>query len=102
MAAWEAVADAMFEALDKSGDGSVSRAEVARAVRGSALLAAMLGVPHVVSERAATVGEFNAAFDAIDTDGDGRLSRDELRAFVSRARGGAEPVVRGDLGADAP
>jgi Ca2+-binding EF-hand superfamily protein len=82
------VVDAMFDALDTSGDGSVSRAEVARAVRASPVLAAMLGIPRVVSERADTVGEFNAAFDGIDADHDGRISRAEMHAFVLKG-----PVV---------
>jgi Ca2+-binding EF-hand superfamily protein len=86
MAERGAVVDAMFDALDTSGDGSVSRAEVVRAVRGSAVLAAMLGVPRDVSERAGTVGALNAAFDAMDTDHDGRISREELHTFVGTAR----------------
>ena len=77
------VIDAMFDALDTSGDGNVSRAEVARAVRASPVLAAMLRVPRIVSERADTVGAFNAAFEAIDTDHDGHISREELHAFVA-------------------
>ncbi len=76
------VVDALFAALDASGDGSISRAEMVRAVRGSAVLAAMLGFPRLVSERAGTVGEFTAAFDAIDTDHDGRVSRAELHALL--------------------
>lgn len=87
----EAVLDATFAALDTSGDGTVSRAELAKAVRGSAVLAAMLGVPHTLRE-ASGGGEakesplyaFNAAFDEADANGDGRLTKDELRAFLAR------------------
>jgi Ca2+-binding EF-hand superfamily protein len=93
----EAVIDAMFAALDTSGDGTVSRAELAKAVRSSAVLAAMLGVPHELREAGAPSGPsgpsapsplyaFNAAFDAADANHDGRLTKDELRAFF-RGRG---------------
>ena len=73
----EAVIDATFAALDTSGDGTVSRAELAKAVRSSAVLAAMLGVPHELRE---------AGADAPDANHDGRLTKDELRAFF-RGRG---------------
>lgn len=84
----EAVLDATFAALDTSGDGSVSRAELAKAVRGSAVLAAMLGVPHTLREAAdggdaSPLYALNAAFDAADTNGDGRLTKDELRALLA-------------------
>ena len=87
----EAVLDATFAALDTSGDGTVSRAELAKAVRASAVLAAMLGVPHTLRE-ASVGGEakvsplyaFNAAFEEADANGDGRLTKDELRAFLAR------------------
>jgi Ca2+-binding EF-hand superfamily protein len=95
----EAVIDAMFAALDTSGDGTVSRAELAKAVRSSAVLAAMLGVPHELREAGAgapgapgapvsqsPLYAFNAAFDAADANHDGRLTKDELRAFF-RGRG---------------
>jgi Ca2+-binding EF-hand superfamily protein len=91
----EAVIDAMFAALDTSGDGTVSRAELAKAVRSSAVLAAMLGVPHELREAgagapgapgASPLYAFNAAFDAADTNHDGKLTKDELRAFF-RGRG---------------
>jgi Ca2+-binding EF-hand superfamily protein len=96
----EAVIDATFAALDTSGDGTVSRAELAKAVRSSAVLAAMLGVPHELREAGAPSGPggpgapgapsplyaFNAAFDAADANHDGRLTKDELRAFF-RGRG---------------
>ena len=83
-----AVLDATFAALDTSGDGSVSRAELAKAVRGSAVLAAMLGVPHTLREAAdggddSPLYALNAAFDAADTNGDGRLTKDELRALLA-------------------
>jgi Ca2+-binding EF-hand superfamily protein len=83
-----AVEDAMFATLDASGDGTVSRAEVVKAVRHSAVLAAMLGVPHDVSERdgARSVYALNAAFDAADTDHDGKLTRAELGAFLAARR----------------
>jgi Ca2+-binding EF-hand superfamily protein len=88
----EAVIDATFAALDTSGDGTVSRAELAKAVRSSAVLAAMLGVPHALREAGAPGGPggpsapsplyaFSAAFDAADANHDGRLTKDELRAF---------------------
>jgi Ca2+-binding EF-hand superfamily protein len=89
----EAVIDAMFAALDTSGDGTVSRAELAKAVRSSAVLAAMLGVPHELREAgaggapgASPLYAFNAAFDAADANHDGKLTKDELRAFF-RGRG---------------
>jgi Ca2+-binding EF-hand superfamily protein len=96
----EAVIDAMFAALDTSGDGTVSRAELAKAVRSSAVLAAMLGVPHELREAGAPSGPsgpsapsplyaFNAAFDAADANHDGRLTKDELRAFF---RTGSHPM----------
>jgi Ca2+-binding EF-hand superfamily protein len=90
----EAVIDATFAALDTSGDGTVSRAELAKAVRSSAVLAAMLGVPHELREAGAPSGPsgpsplyaFNAAFDTADANHDGKLTKDELRAFF-RGRG---------------
>ena len=85
MATTEGDIDAVFRLIDSSGDGTVSRAELAKAVRSSTVLADTFGVSHSLRDSVdgSMLYSFNAAFDAADANGDRRITKDELRAFMA-------------------
>jgi hypothetical protein len=82
--------DALFAAVDRNGDGGVSRRELMLALNAGSpaakdlhdLLCHTLGLPDKVSSRDAR-SAFELAFDCLDRDGSGAIDQSEMRNFVS-------------------
>jgi Ca2+-binding EF-hand superfamily protein len=79
-AAWERYLDRLFSDLDRDGDGSLSRAEAARAPAPEFLHSFLHGTLNL--EAAAET----VPFDKMDADRDGRVSKREFTAYYSGLR----------------
>jgi Ca2+-binding EF-hand superfamily protein len=77
--AMTATADAMFEAIDENGDGSISRAEYHQ------LIEAWNGCPTDTDE----------VFGLLDLDGDGHISQEEFRTLWIEFWAGDDPGALG-------
>lgn len=73
-----------FRKIDRSGDGSLSRAEVIAACRKDADVRSMLGMPADFQD--SDREHFERIFQAMDGDADKRISLDEFVRFFSARR----------------
>ena len=81
--------DALFLAVDRNGDGNVTRRELMGALNNGSesakelhdLLCETLGLPDKVTNRDAR-SAFELAFDCLDRDGSGTIDRTEMHNFV--------------------
>ena len=83
----QALLDA-FDAIDESGDGQLSRAEVVKAVRRDGELADLLGLPSHVRQEDGSRDEVERLFQAMDTDGNKLIDKDEFVTFFAQYRRG--------------
>lgn len=74
----------LFDKIDRSGDGQISKTELKRRLRNDESLARLLHVKQQVSNKDGSKAEFDAVFDAIDTHHTHAITRDEWKAFVTR------------------
>jgi hypothetical protein len=75
---------AVFDAIDKNHDGSVSRIELLLALRKDPGLADRLALPQHVRQEGGTRALFERVFDEIDIDSSDALTLDEFCAHFSR------------------
>jgi Ca2+-binding EF-hand superfamily protein len=86
-AAWERYLDRLFADLDRDGDGTLSKAEAARAPAPDFLHSFLHGTLNLEAAAQAV------PFDRLDADGDGRVSRAEFAAYYRRVPLGRLRVV---------
>jgi Ca2+-binding EF-hand superfamily protein len=77
-AAWGRYLDRLFAYLDRDGDGSLNKAEAARAPAPAFLHSFLHGTLNLEAAAEAV------PFDQLDADGDGRVSRREFAAYYRR------------------
>ena len=81
---------ALFQAVDKNGDGECTRTELMRVLNGKSeesqrlrvILCQTMGLPDAVTGKSAR-GAFELAFDCLDRDGSHSIDIAEMRKFVS-------------------
>jgi Ca2+-binding EF-hand superfamily protein len=82
--------DTLFKAVDRNGDGNVTRRELMGALNNGSesakalhdLLCETLGLPDKVTNRDAR-SAFELSFDCLDRDGSGTIDRTEMHNFVN-------------------
>jgi len=76
---------ALFAAVDRNGDGDVTRGELLRALNNDErlqdMLVKLLGIPKKVANMNAKIA-FGMVFDCLDTDGTHTISLDEMQTFI--------------------
>jgi len=77
---------AAFHAIDKNGDGEISRIEVLQACRQEDGIRTLLGMPERVRQEDGSRDAFEAIFQAIDTDGSKTISMDEFITYFCKAQ----------------
>ena len=77
-----------FRRIDKSGDGSLSRAELVEACRQDAAVRALLGLPPIIRQEDGSRDQFERVFQQLDADASQSVSLDEFVRFFSGGGGG--------------
>ena len=91
----------VFDAIDKNGDGLLSRAEAIKAVRKDEAVATLLGLPQHLRQEDGSRDSFEELFQAIDRDISKSIERDEFIAFFASGTTANAATARVDKAAQA-